>query len=168
MVVNFLWQPNFHRKVFTPTSPLLLRLTSKFTEGTFEHKIEFKKIPVVKDALTNSKRIFELLILIIQKYFLILTKMTCKTSLYIKIYPTLRSAFWLKNIVSYFCKRNNMFLIIILFFCSACDNLKITDMSDWLNHPICLYWAYSYYQVISGLGNPHKLCRPSSLVLLSM
>ena len=24
------------------------------------------------------------------------------------------------------------------------------------------------YQVISGLGNPHKLCRPSSLVLLSM
>ena len=23
-------------------------------------------------------------------------------------------------------------------------------------------------QVISGLGNPHKLCRPSSLVLLSM
>ena len=24
------------------------------------------------------------------------------------------------------------------------------------------------YQVISGLGNPHKLCRPSLLVLLSM
>ena len=23
-------------------------------------------------------------------------------------------------------------------------------------------------QVISGIGNPHKLCRPSSLVLLSM
>ena len=27
---------------------------------------------------------------------------------------------------------------------------------------------YSLNQVISGLGNPHKLCRPSSLVLLSM
>ena len=26
----------------------------------------------------------------------------------------------------------------------------------------------SVFQVISGLGNPHKLCRPSLLVLLSM
>ena len=25
-----------------------------------------------------------------------------------------------------------------------------------------------HYQVISGLGNPHKLCRPFSLILLSM